>query len=210
MGHTQGDDVIAKSHEIKLNPETMGERVNASVASATGELHNLVNSTRSDMSEAARELRGLIGTTRARWQQDRWLFWIGLGGVVLGILLYALLAGLIARAMPDSWQLPERMATRALAEPTLWDAGTHLMQRASPASREGIVAAANLARDNRETIEACGAAAAKAKKTVRCTIRTEEHTSELQSLIRTSYAVFCLKKKNRHRGRQSPSHHRWT
>src|SRR3546814_6923492 len=27
-------------------------------------------------------------------------------------------------------------------------------------------------------------------------VRSEEHTSELQSLMRTSYAVFCLKKKN--------------
>src|SRR3546814_1747278 len=27
-------------------------------------------------------------------------------------------------------------------------------------------------------------------------IRSEEHTSELQSLMRISYAVFCLKKKN--------------
>src|SRR3546814_2384728 len=27
-------------------------------------------------------------------------------------------------------------------------------------------------------------------------IRSEEHTSELQSLMRTSYAVFCMKKKN--------------
>src|SRR3546814_1522932 len=27
--------------------------------------------------------------------------------------------------------------------------------------------------------------------------RSEEHTSELQSLMRTSYAVFCLKKKHR-------------
>src|SRR3546814_7742221 len=26
--------------------------------------------------------------------------------------------------------------------------------------------------------------------------RSEEHTSELQSLLRSSYAVFCLKKKN--------------
>src|SRR3546814_8865995 len=26
-------------------------------------------------------------------------------------------------------------------------------------------------------------------------LRSEEHTSELQSLMRTSYAVFCLKKK---------------
>src|SRR3546814_10351577 len=28
--------------------------------------------------------------------------------------------------------------------------------------------------------------------------RSEEHTSELQSLMRTSYAVFCLKQKKRH------------
>src|SRR3546814_4457446 len=28
-----------------------------------------------------------------------------------------------------------------------------------------------------------------------CLIRSEEHTSELQSLMRISYAVFCLKKK---------------
>src|SRR3546814_2176804 len=28
------------------------------------------------------------------------------------------------------------------------------------------------------------------------TVRSEEHTSELQSLMRISYAVFCLKKKN--------------
>src|SRR3546814_9299748 len=28
--------------------------------------------------------------------------------------------------------------------------------------------------------------------------RSEEHTSELQSLMRISYAVFCLKKKNRY------------
>src|SRR3546814_5347012 len=28
------------------------------------------------------------------------------------------------------------------------------------------------------------------------TFRSEEHTSELQSLMRISYAVFCLKKKN--------------
>src|SRR3546814_3771804 len=28
--------------------------------------------------------------------------------------------------------------------------------------------------------------------------RSEEHTSELQSLMRISYAVFCLTKKNKH------------
>src|SRR3546814_1137712 len=33
--------------------------------------------------------------------------------------------------------------------------------------------------------------------------RSEEHTSELQSLMRISYAVFCLKKKNNHKNIQS-------
>src|SRR3546814_3480910 len=43
-------------------------------------------------------------------------------------------------------------------------------------------------------------------------VRSEEHTSELQSLMRISYAVFCLKKKktthhkNRKRHRQSITH----
>src|SRR3546814_5293625 len=32
-------------------------------------------------------------------------------------------------------------------------------------------------------------------------IRSEEHTSELQSLMRISYAVFCLKKKNKPRNK---------
>src|SRR3546814_3343222 len=30
-------------------------------------------------------------------------------------------------------------------------------------------------------------------------LRSEEHTSELQSLMRISYAVFCLKKKTQHK-----------
>src|SRR3546814_2335322 len=32
--------------------------------------------------------------------------------------------------------------------------------------------------------------------------RSEEHTSELQSLMRISYAVFCLKKKNKSKKQQ--------
>src|SRR3546814_7372949 len=34
-------------------------------------------------------------------------------------------------------------------------------------------------------------------ETTYTSIRSEEHTSELQSLMRISYAVFCLKKKKR-------------
>src|SRR3546814_6498010 len=36
--------------------------------------------------------------------------------------------------------------------------------------------------------------------------RSEEHTSELQSLMRISYAVFCLKKKTKRHERNTPCH----
>src|SRR3546814_3450897 len=38
--------------------------------------------------------------------------------------------------------------------------------------------------------------------------RSEEHTSELQSLMRISYAVFCLKKKKQHNTITKQHHHR--
>src|SRR3546814_3342724 len=36
--------------------------------------------------------------------------------------------------------------------------------------------------------------------------RSEEHTSELQSLMRISYAVFCLKKKNKSTSKPRPTY----
>src|SRR3546814_2784200 len=38
--------------------------------------------------------------------------------------------------------------------------------------------------------------------------RSEEHTSELQSLMRISYAVFCLKKKKQNTKRQNNDQHK--
>src|SRR3546814_2682540 len=37
-------------------------------------------------------------------------------------------------------------------------------------------------------------------------LRSEEHTSELQSLMRISYAVFCLKKKKKHKPQLQNTH----
>src|SRR3546814_4533771 len=42
-----------------------------------------------------------------------------------------------------------------------------------------------------------GALSAALRRLLRWAVRSEEHTSELQSLMRISYAVFCLKKKKK-------------
>src|SRR3546814_8145095 len=46
------------------------------------------------------------------------------------------------------------------------------------------------------------------QKFVRVSVRSEEHTSELQSLMRISYAVFCLKKKNKIKNMTTPYAHK--
>src|SRR3546814_7751005 len=40
--------------------------------------------------------------------------------------------------------------------------------------------------------------------------RSEEHTSELQSLMRISYAGFCLKKKNKNNKKHTHKHNKHT
>src|SRR3546814_5830847 len=45
-------------------------------------------------------------------------------------------------------------------------------------------------------VSGCSKAPCGVKRSRPSSRRSEEHTSELQSLMRISYAVFCLKKKN--------------
>src|SRR3546814_3570516 len=53
----------------------------------------------------------------------------------------------------------------------------------------------NDARQRVRELERAAQGAEFAEKSQRSKIRSEEHTSELQSLMRNSYAVFCLTKK---------------
>src|SRR3546814_8028944 len=47
-----------------------------------------------------------------------------------------------------------------------------------------------------------GIVQAEAQRATHVRQRSEEHTSELQSLMRISYAVFCLKKKRKHANKE--------
>src|SRR3546814_2159072 len=72
---------------------------------------------------------------------------------------------------------------------------TTFRMRAGLRDGAGVVAADQAARAlGRAACAAPGAAAGHSRRPR----RSEEHTSELQSLMRISYAVFCLKKKNTH------------
>src|SRR3546814_4892837 len=61
--------------------------------------------------------------------------------------------------------------------------------------RDAVGSSGNLGKGGKETYQMDPANSDEALREVALD-RSEEHTSELQSLMRTSYAVFCLTKKN--------------
>ena len=167
----QQTDAMRRSPAMAITPETMGSRLNASVVQAVSAARGEVQASKFVLDGAVGDLRRLSASVRSANEQKRWLWLVGGGGLFLGLLLYAMLAGPIARLMPTSWHWPERMAVRLLGTGTVWETGRHLMISASPQNWNEIAAAFTLIDDNRRAIEKCRDAAAKGEKTVPCTIK---------------------------------------
>jgi len=166
-------DPIAKSPLLSMTPDFMASQIAAAAMAARQEDARLVAEARAGLDQAAREIGNRRASERRGDEQNRWLYIFGGGGLVLGLLFYAALAGPIARSMPTSWRWPERMATRVLGERGAWDAGQRLMQTAAPDSWSAIVAASPLSETNRKAVQACRERAEKVKEPVRCTIEVK-------------------------------------
>lgn len=100
-------------------------------------------------------MRAVTAHARTAAEQRRRLFQAAGGGVLAGILLWSFLPGTVARAVPDSWHWPERMAARMVGEETPWTAGIRLMRVDDPAMWDAIVQASRIERENREIISGC-------------------------------------------------------
>src|SRR3546814_19354006 len=97
---------------------------------------------------------------RSQSQREHLLWGIG-GGVLAGCLLWSFLPGVIARAMPESWRWPERIAARTIGAASLWDAGARLMRAGTPEAWRFIVRATPFRRKHRAAIAAGEKKAAK-------------------------------------------------
>src|SRR3546814_10325723 len=105
-----------------------------------------------------------------------------------------------------SSDLPARFVAGA---GNLWRASTHkgspMFRRRAPARNtlgpRGLLTARAAARRQEAPRDRGKAHRTREWRRARFVERSEEHTSELQSLMRISYAVFCLKKKRRNKNK---------
>lgn len=156
---------------MDLTPESMAQRIDHAARQARQTDQKELRSAQDRCDSASRDLRGLIATAQTAHEQRRHLVWAAGGGLLTGCLLWSIMPGVILRALPASWHMPESMATHIIGEPSLWEAGIRLMQAESPQAWQAIADAAKMRRDNRETIASCEKAALDAKRHVRCTIK---------------------------------------
>src|SRR3546814_4879375 len=95
-----------------------------------------------------------------------------------------------SKATPDAADAVEEALAHASTADIARDLIDHnILAGAEQAIARDFAAEPALAADLRESV-------AKVREALGLPERSEEHTSELQSLMRISYAVFCLKKKN--------------
>lgn len=162
---------IADKPAMQLTPEGMAARMDAAAKQSRATDSATLQEARDGHQEAARTIRSLVGVISSRHEQRRHLIWAVGSGLVAGCLLWSILPGVVLRALPASWHMPESMAAHIIGEETLWDAGARMMQAGNPDAWQAVLEAADMRQFNREAINRCKQAAAKVEKSVRCTIR---------------------------------------
>lgn len=162
---------LADAPAMQLTPESMAGRI-AEAAKAAREADKATIGQSLDLHRRAHaDLGEAIGKTRTRTEQHWHMLYTGISTALAVSLIWLVYPGWAANIGPQSWHWPEGVARRVLGEPTLWDAGIRLMRAGNPEGWQAIVDAADMARENRDTLAACEKTAAKAREPVRCVVR---------------------------------------
>lgn len=162
---------FARTPAMQLTPDAMAPEIAAAGTKARAADSAVIEKARVRLDNAAYRIEQLASTVVTVREQHRRLLWAASGSLIAGILLWSFLPGVVLRALPQSWHMPENMARHIIGGPTLWEAGSRMRRAGDPGSWHATVIAVELRRDNRDAIDACERRAAKARKPVRCSIR---------------------------------------
>jgi hypothetical protein len=122
---------VSEKPALKLTPESLGREIASVAATSRSQDQQLLERAASAMEAAGGRIDAMIARSRSVAEQDRELRRNRIAFSVAGMLLFAILPGAIARSLPISWAVPERMAARMLGT-DMWHAGQHLMANADP------------------------------------------------------------------------------
>ena len=169
-GMVQRADALVAAARDGATPRHVVDRIVAAGGDTRAEDRRTIATAAAELKDAIRVLQGVTASARRGDEQNRWLMWTAIGGVVLGMVLWAAFAGVVARAVPASWQWPEKMAAQTLGG-TKWEGARRLAAASYPDTWNAMVAGMIMGQVNQVALERCQKAANKAGEPVRCTVR---------------------------------------
>ncbi len=161
---------MAKAPAMQITPENMAARIDQAARQAREADRVNIEQARMLLNDARESQMRAIGYLRTRREQGWHMAYSAMGAMFAVMLLWLFYPGWAANIGPQSWLWPEKVARRTLGEPTLWDAGTKMLQAGNPAAWSALVKGADTLSANRQALERCERAAAKADGPIRCTI----------------------------------------
>ena len=122
---------VSEKPALKLTPGSLASEIAAAAASSRAQDQHLLANAAAAMDTAAGRIDAMIARSRSVVAQDRELHRNRIAFGVAGMVLFAILPGAIARSLPVSWAVPERIAARMLGT-DMWRAGQNMMAKADP------------------------------------------------------------------------------
>ena len=156
-------EAVEKSPILKNGPEHYARAIERGGESLVKTAAQQLQNESRDLQRVTHELTVQVKSARERGVQNRFLWGIGVAGVVVGILATLFLPAVLP------FSAAPRVASFVMGE-TPWRAGMSLMDFASPEDWRRVAEADQLIEANKAEVAACREAAAKAGKDQRCTI----------------------------------------
>lgn len=107
-------DRIEKAPAVRLSPDAMTTEIVKASAVARAADARLIQEARDALSQSLGRVDGLVKRGQVADEQIQRQGWAAGGGMLIGILIWSVLPGAVARALPASWHVPEWMAARTI------------------------------------------------------------------------------------------------
>lgn len=161
---------VMTSPAFALSPAELARQIAAAGDEARRQDRLALHQAREGLQQAVGDLRGWVNTARLARQQNRRLIQMALIGMLAGGLLGGWLPGAVARAAPDQWAWPEKMAAHTLRR-DLWPAGERLLETADARRWQDSRDGAAIVAQNRDVLAKCARNSSPVRHPKRCLIQ---------------------------------------
>lgn len=163
---------VLTSPALALSPAEVARQIAAAGDEARRQDRAVLQQAQEGLQRAMGDLVGWIDRARLASAQNWRLAQVALAGFLAGAVLGVLLPGVVARASPQQWAWPEKMAAHVLRR-DLWSAGERLLQIADARRWQDGRDGAAIVAWNRDKLAACSRGPRPAKRPRRCLIELE-------------------------------------